>query len=131
MASRDIRDLSPFLQRVFFNMNSWYQRHFKYRKLILTCTYRSVKEQQYLYGSGRYRKGPILTNCDGVRNKSMHNFLPSRAFDFAVVIRGKARWDAKYFDSCWAFFRDAHLTKKIVWGRNFTTLKDRPHIQEK
>jgi len=134
MASRDIRDLSPFLQRVFFNMNSWYQRHFKYRHLILTCTYRSVTEQYKLYCQGRVTKGPVVTYIDGITKKSMHNYRPSeggaRAFDFAVVIRGKARWDKKYYDPCWLFFREAHLTRKIRWGRDFKNFSDFPHIQE-
>ena len=134
MASRDIRKLTPFLQRVFIAHRAWYARYFRYRTLILTCTLRGKKEQKYEYASGRTRRGAIKTYCDGVRNKSNHNYTlaegGARAYDFAVVIRGKARWDKKYFNSCWLFFRQAHLTRKIRWGRDFKSFKDYPHIEE-
>ena len=130
MTSRDIKDLTPFLQRVFFAQRAWYKRHFRYRTLILTCTRRDIVEQQWLYGSDRSRKGRRLTNCDGIRKKSNHNYDPARAYDFAVVIRGKARWHKKYYNSCWLFFRQAKLTKKVRWGRDFKSFKDYPHIEQ-
>lgn len=134
MASKDIRDLTPFLQRVFFNFRSWYVRMFPGRDLVLTCTYRPREEQNELYQQGRTKPGPIVTNVDGIKVKGMHNYSPkeggARAFDFAVLIKGKATWSEKYYDSAWLFFRQAGLTKKVSWGRNWKKFKDRPHIEE-
>lgn len=45
--------------------------------------HRTVNEQQALYAQGRTQPGPIVTNCDGVRKKSMHNHMPSLAVDVA------------------------------------------------
>jgi len=132
MASKDIRDLTPFLQRVFFNANAWYIRQFHVRRLVLTCTYRDTAEQQYCYASGRTRPGPILTKCDGIKKKSMHGYKPARAFDFAVEINGRITWNEKYYNSVWAFFRQAKLTRKVRWGgRDFgKDFRDWPHIEE-
>ena len=130
MTSTDIRDLTPFLQRIFFNFRSWYKRMFPARDLILTCTYRDTDEQNRLYQQGRTRPGKIVTNIDGIKKKSMHNYKPARAFDFAVKTGGKVEWEEKYYDSCWLFFRQAKLTEKISWGRNWKNFKDHPHIEE-
>lgn len=48
-------------------------------KLRVTETYRTVERQKELYAQGRTIKGKIVTNCDGVRNKSIHQ--TRRAFD--------------------------------------------------
>lgn len=130
MASRDIRFLTPFLQRVFFNLRSWYVQMFPGRDLVLTCTYRSCEEQNELYQQGRTKPGPIVTNVDGIKVKGKHNYNPAKAFDFAVLIDGKETWSDKYYDSAWLFFRQAGLTKKVSWGRNWKNFKDRPHIEE-
>ena len=104
---------------------------FSRRDLILTCTYRDCDEQNRLYQQGRTRPGPIVTDIDGIKKKSMHNYKPARAFDFAVKINDKIIWSEKYYDSCWLFFRQAKLTKKVRWGRNFKgPMIDRPHIEE-
>ena len=132
MPSRKESDLTPFLQRVFFNCRAWYRRKFPGRDLILTCTYRSVAEQNKCYQQGRTKPGRIITNIDGIKKKSMHNYRPSRAFDFAIMRNGKCVWDYRYFNSLWLFFREAKLTKKVSWGRDWTgtSFKDYPHIQE-
>ena len=131
MVSRDIRDLTPFMQRVAFNFKSWYKRMFPRRDIILTCTYRDIYDQNRLYRRGRTKPGPWATDCDGVIKKSKHNYRPSRAFDFAVKINGKISWKEKYYDSAWLFFREAKLTKKVRWGGNWSSKrKDRPHIQQ-
>lgn len=130
MTSKNIRDLTPFLQRVFFNFRSWYKRMFPTRDIILTCTYRDCVEQNRLYQQGRTTHGLIVTNIDGVRKKSKHNYKPARAFDFSVKINDKITWNEKYYDSAWLFFREAKLTKKVSWGRNWKNFKDYPHIEE-
>lgn len=48
-------------------------------KLRVTETYRTVERQKELYAQGRNAKGNIVTNCDGIKNKSIHQ--TRRAFD--------------------------------------------------
>ena len=47
------------------------------------CGERSAAEQYELYQQGRTKPGKIVTNIDGVNNKSMHNHTPSLAIDIA------------------------------------------------
>jgi len=129
MPSKEITDLTPFLQRVFFNFRAWVKRVL-HKDIVLVCAYRNVEEQQSEYAKGRTRPGKRTTNCDGVKNKSNHNYRPSRAFDFSFMVKGKLIWDKKWYDSCWLFFRQAKLTEKVRWGRNWKNFKDYPHIEE-
>jgi hypothetical protein len=75
-----------------------------------------------------------VTNIDGITKKSKHNYGQkeggAKAFDFAVLINGKITWKESYYDAAWLFFRQAKLTKKVSWGRNWKNFKDYPHIEE-
>lgn len=128
MASRRVDLLTPYLQTVFKCFKEWYEGTFQGREVFLTCTHRPVEKQQALYAQGRTRPGKIVTYCDGVRKKSKHNSLPSRAFDFAIKKDGKVVWDEKYYASAWAFFRKKGLN--VRWGGNFAKFKDLPHVEE-
>ncbi len=133
MTFSDIRYLTPLLQRVFFNFQAWAKRVI-HRDIILVCTYRDCAEQNILYHKGRLTPGPIVTNIDGINEKSKHNYSPAeggaRAFDFAFLVKGKPVWKEEWYDSCWLFFRQAKLTKKVRWGRDWKNFKDKPHIEE-
>lgn len=94
--------------------------------LILTCTHRTVAEQQRLYAQGRTTKGQIVTWVDGVTKKSNHNYYPSKAIDVAVVIGGKVSWDPKDYQSLGIICKDLNLK----WGGSFKPPKiDLPHIE--
>jgi peptidoglycan L-alanyl-D-glutamate endopeptidase CwlK len=92
---------------------------------MLTCTQRSVEEQQRLYAKGRTQPGQKVTNVDGVTKKSNHNYTPARAVDVAVVINGKVSWDADEYAPL------GELAKKygLHWGGNWKSLKDYPHLE--
>ena len=77
--------------------------------LILTCTHRTVAEQQRLYSQGRTTKGNIVTWVDGVTKKSNHNYYPSKAIDVAVVIGGKVSWDPKDYQPLGIICKDLNL----------------------
>lgn len=93
--------------------------------LLLTCTHRSVEEQQALYAQGRTKPGQIVTQVDGVQQKSKHNYLPARAVDVAVVVGGKVTWDPE------AYAPLGPLAERhgLVWGGSWKTLKDYPHLE--
>ncbi len=64
---------------------------------ILTCTYRSNKEQDELYAQGRTKPGRIVTRAKG--GESSHNFTvdsrpASLAFDIVPLRYGKPVWGA-------------------------------------
>ena len=58
----------------------------------VTETYRTVERQKELYAQGRTTSGKVVTNCDGVRNISIHQ--TRRAFDVCQNIKGKEYEDA-------------------------------------
>lgn len=57
--------------------------------ILITCTLRDAAAQDWLYASGRTRKGKILTNARS--GKSKHEF--GLAFDFCVMTAGKCDWN--------------------------------------
>ena len=83
--SRDILHCHPYLQDRWPHLRDLFQGTTGH-DLILTCTWRSVEEQQRLYAQGRTAPGKVVTWVDGIKKKSNHNFYPARAFDVAVDI---------------------------------------------
>lgn len=97
---------------------------------------RTTTEQKALYAQGRTIKGSIVTNADGVKNKSNHQAKSDgygHAIDFCPYVNGKLDWDTH------ANFRiiAAHILAtakclgiKVEWGGNWKFL-DLPHIELK
>jgi peptidoglycan L-alanyl-D-glutamate endopeptidase CwlK len=127
MPSRDLADLTPNMQEIFRALKLAYEDMFPDRQIIPICTYRSVEEQQTLYASGRSKPGPVLTNCDGIKNKSKHNLYPAQAVDVAILISGKAVWNDAYYsplhDICAAI-------PGARWGGDFKSIHDNDHVEE-
>lgn len=92
---------------------------------------RTVAEQQALYAQGRTKPGPIVTNMDGIKKKSKHNYSPSLAVDIAP-------WPINW-DDIDRFKELAVVVKKaadtvgvaIQWGGDWKTFKDWPHWEIK
>lgn len=94
---------------------------------------RTVGQQIVLYAQGRFgHPGPIVTHCDGLRNKSNHQphedgyghavdscFVGTDPY-LAAHPRGPHLW-AAYGACCEAV--------GLVWGGRFTTIVDRPHAE--
>lgn len=57
-------------------------------EILITSTLRDGAAQEWLYASGRTRKGRILTNARAGQSK--HNY--GLAFDFCVMQAGKCDW---------------------------------------
>lgn len=131
--SRDPRTGHPELVKRVQELIAAYERNFPGRKVIPTCFYRSVAEQQRIFKSGRFgNPGPILTKCDGIKKKSKHNFFPSRACDLAVIVGGKAIWKEEMYWPLGALAKACGL----VWGGDWNgdAVKqledfDLPHVQ--
>jgi len=89
-------------------------------KVILTCGYRSIEEQNGLYAIGRTKPGKKVTNARG--GDSWHNY--GLAADYAFVINGKVTWNGP-----WATFGKIVRECGLEWGGDFKTILDRPHVQ--
>jgi len=100
-------------------------------EFIITHGHRSVDEQKKLYAKGRTEDGKKITNCDGVKNKSKHNYVPSRAFDIAIKIDDQITWDEKYYIEMGKHIKAIALKYNISlkWGGDFKKIKDYPHYE--
>lgn len=90
--------------------------------------HRSVEEQQKLYAKGRSAPGPKVTNCDGIRFKSRHNYKPSLAVDLAPY---PIDWqDIERFKDLGARAKQVadRLGIKVSWGGDWKW-KDYPHFE--
>lgn len=130
MSSRDINDCVPILIEFWPKLKRAYETHFDGRELFLTCTLRSVAEQQEIYAKNK--PGSILTKCDGVKTFSKHNpqlGAPlSRAFDVAVKVNGKVVWDDLYYTPLAIVIDTLGYSGKIRWGGTFS-FPDKPHFE--
>ncbi|MGL5962621.1 MAG: M15 family metallopeptidase [Cetobacterium sp.] len=94
---------------------------------------RTVSEQQKLYAQGRTTSGAVVTNCDGVKNKSNHQTKDDGlgyAMDIKVYVDGKITWEQKYFNSVSKHILGVAKKKgvSIEWGGNWKS-KDSPHFE--
>ncbi len=92
-------------------------------EILITCTYRDDEMQNYLYASGRTRKGAILTNARAGQSK--HNFR--KAFDFCVMTGGKCDWTNSA-----AFKKAGEIGEKLglTWaGRWRGNLRELGHLE--
>lgn len=89
----------------------------------ITSGKRSASEQYQLYLDNK-------SNCDGHNKPSRHQ--SGHAIDFvAYDENGRVTWDMKYYKAISDAFKRAakELNVAIVWGGDWTSLKDGPHIE--
>lgn len=124
MASTRLLDAEPALQLAYACLLADF-RDMTGNDLLLTCTHRSVEEQQKLYAQGRTTVGQRVTNVDGVTQLSNHNYTPARAVDVAVVVHGKVSWSPADYAPL------GELAKRygLVWGGSWRSFKDYPHLE--
>lgn len=120
MASREIEDL---LQPVATRCRQFIRKcEDAGIDVIITCTYRSVEEQNKLFSQGRSRPGNRVTQVKG--GDSFHQW--GVAFDFAPLHQGKIDWnDIELFKKCGKIAESCGLE----WGGSWTKFKDYPHCQ--
>lgn len=89
----------------------------------ITSGKRSAKEQNTLFKRG-------ASQLDGYARKSRHQ--SGHAVDFVIYDEnGKGTWAFSYYEQVsWAFKQAANeLDIPIVWGGDWITFKDGPHIE--
>ena len=95
----------------------------------ISCGFRTTIEQTNLYAKGRESVGVIITNADGIINKSAHQ--TGLAIDFFAYVDGKANYEDANMALIATCFMEAaaRLNTKITWGGNFYSFSDGGHIE--
>jgi peptidoglycan L-alanyl-D-glutamate endopeptidase CwlK len=131
MPSRSFNDLHPKLRPVA----EQFQARCKAAGLdiLITCTYRSVAEQNELYAQGRTKPGQIVTRARG--GQSAHNFEldgkpAAKAFDIVPLVLGKPVWDNQH--PAWQKAGEIGLALGLNWyGAPSAPFREFPHFQLK
>lgn len=151
MASRDIKDLTPSLQKKAKQIVEECKNNGV--ELLIYCTLRTLQEQAKLYCQGRttkqiaekaaslkekgfgflaafleketQTKGKIVTNAGP--GESWHNYR--EAFDAVPIVGKTCLWNYKSNKAKWDVFAKAAENAGIEWGGNWK-FKDYPHVQE-
>lgn len=92
-------------------------------KCIITDGVRTTEQQQLLFA-----KVPKVTNADGVIKKSNHQVKGDgfgHAVDCCFIIEGKAVYPANLMNLYGAMGKSLGL----VWGGDWTSLHDGPHLE--
>jgi peptidoglycan L-alanyl-D-glutamate endopeptidase CwlK len=93
--------------------------------MVVTDGLRTIQQQQDLYAQGRTRPGKIVTQCDGVVNKSNHQ--SGRAVDCTFLLDGRPHWPEK---APWRLYGEIAKALGFAWGGDWPSRKiDRPHIE--
>lgn len=105
---------------------------------VITYGLRSADEQYALYQKGRdFVNGKwvivdsrkVVTNCDGLTKKSIHQ--SALAIDFAPLVGGRANFSPEYcalIATC--FFEAAsNMGIGLDWGGSFRSISDGCHIE--
>jgi peptidoglycan LD-endopeptidase CwlK len=97
--------------------------------MLVTDGVRTLEQQQALYAQGRTAPGPIVTKADGVRAKSNHQVKDDgfgHAVDMCFLKDGKASWAE---DHPWRLYGEAAKALGLVWGGEFKSIRDLPHVE--
>lgn len=92
--SRHVEDCHPELQaKLLASIQAWSNAGLD---VLVTCTWRSLADQQALYDQGRTKPGHIVTRAKP--GQSSHNFTlggkpASLAFDIVPLSHGKPVWE--------------------------------------
>lgn len=104
-------------------------------RLMVVSGVRGDKEQVDLYAQGRTKPGKIVTHLDGIKRRSNHQVAVDGpwkglgcAIDFCFIDADK---DAPTWDDAmpWAVLGQLAKAKGLVWGGDWPTLRDRPHVE--
>ena len=89
----------------------------------------TTETQQALYAKGRTAPGNIVTNCDGIKNRSVHQ--DALAIDFYGYVNGKADYSDGVVALIATCFMEAasNLRINIDWGGSFRSISDGAHIE--
>lgn len=89
---------------------------------------RTTEQQQALYAQGRTAPGKIVTNCDGVKNKSNHQ---PKADGFGYAADCAFEGPEPFGENLpWRAYGACAVAVGLVWGGDWKApLVDRPHVE--
>lgn len=119
MSSRRLEDLHPIVAEKAHKLVELAKN--EGIDLLVTSTLRTFEEQKELYALGRTKPGKRVTNAKP--GQSWHNF--GLAFDVVPLLNGKAVWNSPF----WSHIGDLGKSLELVWGGDFTGLRDHPHFE--
>lgn len=98
--------------------------------ILVTCTYRSNKEQSDLYARGRTAPGKIVTYA--LPGQSKHNNMEgnkpaSLAFDIVPLVSGKPNWNSS--DPVWQVLGSIGKSVGLKWAGDWKRFKEYPHFE--
>jgi hypothetical protein len=91
--------------------------------IVIASGTRTMDEQRELYAQGRTKPGSIVTNANA--GESAHNFGLAIDFAFGNAL-GKPTWPN---DAPWATVAQIGKDLGLVWGGDFRSFTDRPHLE--
>jgi peptidoglycan L-alanyl-D-glutamate endopeptidase CwlK len=129
--SRDIEDLHPRLRLLCRNFLTLTRN--EDIGTFLTCTYRSVAEQDELFAQGHTAPGRIVTNAKGGQSAHNHteNGAPAAlAFDIAIrnTSNSSLNWDTHH--PHWKWVGEIGKSLGLTWGGDWR-IRDYPHFELK
>lgn len=90
---------------------------------------RSLAQQEALYAQGRTKPGHIVTNSDGVTNRSNHQQHADgfgHAVDCCFLVGGTPTWDVHM---PWKLYGAMAEALGLRWGGSWAAIHDLPHIE--
>lgn len=147
MVFRDINLCSKKLVDFWAVFSSAFRTEYPGWGIALNCTFRPPEEQFQFFCKGRDVKWhanasgrkiidsavvvdekQIITKVDGVTRVGSHSTSPSMAFDVAIETP-QGKWTYDYMLPQWKELGQ-FLVKGVVWGGNYKTLLDPPHMED-
>ncbi|GEM_PF-2351169 len=124
MASRDLTQADPQLQKFFEAVKDTFAREFVDGgyTIRLTCVYRSPQEQNTIFKLAEGR-----TQIDGITKLGKHNVIPSQAIDFGVFdARGRYIDEIPAFNpvlrkALYAFVGHTAMLQGFRWGGDWNS----------
>jgi len=107
-------------------------------QFVITDGLRTAKQQQDLYAQGRTKPGKIVTNADGIKNKSNHQ-PKDDGFGYAVDLYAADDNNNVKLNDVEGLKEIAVHIKKVAekwnipiqWGGDWKNFKDYPHFELK
>lgn len=97
--------------------------------MMVTDGVRTLQQQQALYAQGRTTPGKIVTQADGIRNKSNHQ-VKDDGLGYAVDC-AFATGDPYDGNHPWYLYGTCLAAVGLTWGGNWVKFPDRPHAELK
>ena len=116
---------SKKIRTILLQMDRWCAVHLPGYHAQVAEGYRGVRRQQELYAQGRTTPGDIVTEKDGVKNRSRHQGC--LAADVAFARLGLLTWDVP--EAAWEYLRHLAHTQGLTSGSDWKAFKDRPHLE--